>query len=141
MTENRNCEESLVEEAREFMCGYRLAADMLHLQRYERKRAKGFEEDCACADILEGDEADWKARIQAVGKLLTGMKNGREKLLLYHHYVRGTRTRPRTRSSAGAPTPTCSTPTGSTTLFIRPPRTTLPRSNKKEAQLCRIRFL
>lgn len=90
MTENRNCEESLVEEAREFMCGYRLAADMLHLQRYERKRAKGFEEECACADILEGDEADWKARIQEVGKLLTGMKNGREKLLLYHHYVRGT---------------------------------------------------
>ncbi|MBQ9796305.1 MAG: sigma-70 family RNA polymerase sigma factor [Clostridia bacterium] len=79
----------IAEEARNFLCGYQLCLDMLKLRKYERKRAKAFEEACECADILNGDEAYWKARIYEVATLLGNMKNGREKMVLYYRYVRG----------------------------------------------------
>ena len=79
----------MAEEARNFLCGYQLCLDMLKLRKYERKRAKAFEEACECADILSGDEAYWKARIYEVATLLGNMKNSREKMVLYYRYVRG----------------------------------------------------
>lgn len=82
-------QKQMAEEARNFLCGYQLCLDMLKLRKYERKRAKAFEEACNCADILSGDEAYWKARIYEVATLLGNMKNGREKMVLYYRYVRG----------------------------------------------------
>ena len=62
---------------------------MLDLRRYERKRAHVFRDVCDCEDILSGSEAYWRARMYDVGDLINNMKNGREKLVLYYHYVRG----------------------------------------------------
>ena len=78
-----------IEYTRNFLCGYQLCADMLNLRRYERKRAKAFSDDCDCDDILLGSEAFWRARMYEVSTLISSMKNGREKLILYYHYVRG----------------------------------------------------
>lgn len=77
-----------VEEVRGFLCGYRMCADMLRLRRYERRRG-GYDEEFACADILAGNEAYWRARMSEVSALIGGMRNGREKLILYYHYIRG----------------------------------------------------
>ncbi|MBQ8309391.1 MAG: sigma-70 family RNA polymerase sigma factor [Clostridia bacterium] len=78
-----------IERAKDFLCGYRLCMDMLDLRKYERRRLQRVEECSDCADILAGDEAYWRARIYAIGALLGKMKNGREKLLLYYHYIKG----------------------------------------------------
>ena len=78
-----------LEEVRNFLCSYQLCLDMLNLRRYERKRAKRFSDPCDCADILSGDEAYWRARMFEVGTLISRMPNGREKLVLYWHYVKG----------------------------------------------------
>ena len=78
-----------IEAVRNFLCSYQLSADMLHLKRYERKRAYRFDEEFDCEDVLAGNEAFWRARMYAVGSLIEKMKNGREKLMIYYHYVRG----------------------------------------------------
>ena len=82
-------ERAHVESVRNFLCSYQLCADMLHLKRYERKRAYQFDDEFDCEDILAGNEAYWRARMYAVGNLIEKMKNGREKLMIYYHYVRG----------------------------------------------------
>jgi len=89
MTEDQALERSRAEAARDYLSGYRMCADMLHLQRYERKRAKAFEELCRCEDVLMGNEAFWRARMFEVEQLIGSLRNGREKLMLYYHYVRG----------------------------------------------------
>lgn len=78
-----------IEAVRNFLCSYQLCADMLHLKHYERKRAYRFDDEFDCEDILAGNEAYWRARMYAVGNLIEKMKNGREKLMIYYHYVRG----------------------------------------------------
>lgn len=78
-----------VEEAKDFLCSYQLCLDMLNLRKYERKRAKKFDEPCVCEDVLAGDEAYWRVRMYEVNALLSRMRNGREKLILYYRYVRG----------------------------------------------------
>ena len=87
MTENDTA--ARIARARNFLCSYQLSADMLHLKRYERKRAYRFDEEFDCEDVLAGNEAFWRARMYAVGSLIEKMKNGREKLMIYYHYVRG----------------------------------------------------
>ena len=78
-----------IEATKDFLCGYRLCMDLLGLRRYERKRLSRAGEECACADVLAGDEVYWRARMHTVGILLGKMKNGREKLMIYYHYIRG----------------------------------------------------
>lgn len=78
-----------IEEVRDFLCSYQLCLDMLELRKYERRRAHRFDDVCVCEDILAGDEAYWRVRLYEVSALLGKMKNGREKLILYYHYVRG----------------------------------------------------
>ena len=87
--ENDTEKEELVEEVRNFLCSYRLCADLLQLHRYERKRAKPFEEEFECDELLDGNEACWRARMFAVGSVVAKMKNGREKLMIHYHYIRG----------------------------------------------------
>lgn len=82
-------EKQVSEAARNYLCGYQLCLDMLKLRKYERKRASKFDEICECEDLLAGDEAYWKARIFEIATFLGKMKNGREKMLLYYHYVKG----------------------------------------------------
>ncbi len=77
------------EAVRDFLCGYQLSLDMLNLRKYERRRAKVFDDPCECEDILSGDEAYWRARMAEVGELIGSLRNGREKLMLYYHYIRG----------------------------------------------------
>ncbi len=81
-----------VERTRSFLCGYRLCLDMLRLHRYERRLGRGrrgFDDPCDCEDILSGNEGMWRARMYEVSLLLDGMPPGREKLMLYYHYIRG----------------------------------------------------
>ena len=78
-----------IEEVRNFLCGYQLCLDMLHLRRYERKRAYVFRDPCNCEELLAGNEGYWRSRMYEVEALVNAMRNGREKLVLYYHYVRG----------------------------------------------------
>ena len=78
-----------IEAVRNYLCGYQLCVDMLNLKKYERKRARVFCEECDCDSILAGNEAFWRAQMFEIASLIASMKNGREKLILYYHYVRG----------------------------------------------------
>lgn len=82
-------EESMrMEAARNFLSGYQLCLEMLNLRQYERKRAPAFEWH-ESEDILCGNEAYWRARMHEIAALINGMRNGREKVVLYYHYIRG----------------------------------------------------
>ena len=95
MTQKRNntCPNLLdsdrVERTRNFLCGYQLCLDMLNLRQYERRRANVFRDPCDCDDILMQGEAYWRARMTEVGALISSMKNSREKVILFYHYIRG----------------------------------------------------
>ena len=78
-----------IEAAKDYLCGYQLCLDMLNLRRYERKRAKQFWEECSCEDVLQGNEAFWKGRMYEIEHLIASLRNGREKLILYYHYIKG----------------------------------------------------
>ena len=82
-------EEARISRVRDFLCGYQMCMEMLNLRKYERKRAKSFDEEADCDDVLAGGEAYWRARMFEVRTLIEGMRNGREKLILYYHYIRG----------------------------------------------------
>ena len=78
-----------VNAVREFLCGYQLCLDMLNLRKYERKRTRRFDEEFDGDLLLCGNEALWRARMFEITSLLDGMRNCREKLILYYHYIRG----------------------------------------------------
>ncbi len=82
-------EQARIERTRDFLCGYQLCMDMLNLRKYERKRAYHFDDPCRCEDLLLGSEAFWRARMHEVAHLINSMRNGREKLILYYHYIGG----------------------------------------------------
>lgn len=81
--------EERAERTRNFLCGYQLCLDMLNLRKYERRRANVFRDPCDCEDILMQGEAYWRARMSEVGALISSMKNSREKVILFYHYIRG----------------------------------------------------
>lgn len=81
--------ESAVERVRNYLCGYQFCVDMLRLRGYERKRARHFDESCDCEDLLLGDELLWRTRMYEIQNLIDSMRNCREKIILYYHYVRG----------------------------------------------------
>ena len=75
-------------EARDFLRDYQIGLRFLQLRHFERRRNP--EEQFPTGDeFLRGNEAFWRARMQAVCSLIGAMKNGREKLILYYHYVQG----------------------------------------------------
>ena len=79
-----------VEEVRNFLCSYQFSFDMLNLQRYERRRARvHFDEEYDSGDLMKGDEALWEERMRDVRTLISSLRDGREKLILYYHYIRG----------------------------------------------------
>lgn len=82
-------EELRIAAAKDYLCGYQLCMDMLNLRRYERRRAQRFSEECVCEDVLQGNEAFWKARMYEVEHLIASLRNGREKFILYYHYIKG----------------------------------------------------
>jgi len=88
MTETEKYREQ-IEEVRNFLCGYQVCVDLLQLRGYERKRANRFENSFDCEELLMGNEAYWRAKMVEIKALVDSMRNGREKLLLYYHYIRG----------------------------------------------------
>lgn len=78
-----------IDAARDFLAGYQLCVDMLHLRRHERKRARRYVEECSCEDLFAGNEVYWRARMNEISALISAMKNSREKVVLYYHYIRG----------------------------------------------------
>ncbi len=88
MTEQERTD-ARVAAARDFLAGYQLCLDLLELKRYERRRAETFDEPCRCEDVLAGNEAFWRARMEEIGQAIASLRNGRDKLVLYHRYIRG----------------------------------------------------
>lgn len=82
-------EKERIASVRDYLCGYQLCIDMLNLRKYERKRAKKFDEKYECEDLMTGGEALWRMRMYEIQSLLDSMKNCREKVILYYHYIRG----------------------------------------------------
>ena len=82
-------EKERIEEVRDYLCGYQMCIDMLNLRKYERKRARKFDDECSCEDLLFGGESLWRMRMYEIQSLLDRMKNCREKVILYYHYIRG----------------------------------------------------
>ena len=82
-------EKARIARVKDFLCSYQLCIDMLNLRRYERKRAERFAEIFDGEDILTGNEALWRARMHEIGALIDSMRNCREKVILYSHYIRG----------------------------------------------------
>jgi len=82
-------DEARRERARNYLSGYQLCLDMLNLRRYERKRAQSFGEYCNCDELLQCNEVFWRARMYEIKTLIDGMRNGREKSILYYHYICG----------------------------------------------------
>ena len=85
----KSAQDQLIEATRNFLCSYQVSLDMLNLRKTERKRARVFDDPFECGDVLAGGEAFWKARMYEVRSLLASMRNGREKVILYYHYIRG----------------------------------------------------
>jgi DNA-directed RNA polymerase specialized sigma subunit len=77
-----------IEEAKNYLSGYRVCRDLLGLQRYERKRSAA-ELLSTDAELLSGDEMLWRSRMYAISALLGNLKNGREKLMLYYYFIKG----------------------------------------------------
>ncbi len=88
MTQEKEQDER-IEEVRSFLRGYLMCQDMLQLRRYERKRAARAEMPEDLNSILLGNEAFWRCRMYQVKALIAAMRNGREKLMLYYHYMAG----------------------------------------------------
>ncbi len=94
MTEKKTEKATAMEEAKNFLCGYRMCMEMLGLNRYERHRTR-----CETCDeestealrtsLLKGDEAYWQMQMYEIEALMGELKNGREKLILHYHYLRG----------------------------------------------------
>ena len=82
-------EDKRVERMRDFLGGYQMGIQMLQLRQYERRRRSVPDPVPAREDLLRGNEAYWCARMHEVSNLINAMKNGREKMILYYHYVRG----------------------------------------------------
>ena len=78
-----------VEEVRNFLREYWVCRQMLYLRRYERKRWGKPEEPDGVEELLLAGETCWMARMREVEALVGSMRNGREKLVLYYHYIRG----------------------------------------------------
>lgn len=84
------CDETAqIERVKDFLNSYRMCAQMLNLRRYERRRRDRLEECEWDSDLMGGGEAYWRARMLEVRSLIESMRNGREKLMLYYHYIRG----------------------------------------------------
>ncbi len=81
--------EARVERVRNFLCGYQFCVDMLHLRKRERKRKRKFDEEYEIDLSSDADDIVWQSRIYEVNALIERMKNGREKLMLYYHYIHG----------------------------------------------------
>ena len=81
--------EKQIERVRSYLCGYQFCVDMLDLRGYERKRRRPFEEEYECTDLLAGDESIWLTRMYEIQALIERMRNGKAKLILYYHYIRG----------------------------------------------------
>ena len=60
--EQTTSEALLIENAKNYLSGYQLCMDLLHLRQYERRRAKEFDEPCRAEDILKGNECYWRAK-------------------------------------------------------------------------------
>ena len=91
MRELAECDEAAqIERVKDFLCSYRMCAQMLNLRRYERRRSDASSEVSEWeVELLGGGEAYWRARMLEVRSLIESMRNGREKLILYYHYIRG----------------------------------------------------
>ena len=78
-----------IARVKNFLCGYQTCVDMLNLRKHERKRADRFKEVFDGEELLMGNETLWRARMHEIGSLIDSMRNSREKVILYYHYIRG----------------------------------------------------
>ena len=83
------CTDEELAQARDYLLSYRLCEKMLCLRGYERKRSA--QPDMPTNDnlFLQMSDQLWEMRMFEIKSLINDMHNGREKMVLYYHYVRG----------------------------------------------------
>ena len=79
------------EMARNYLCGYRLCAQMLELWRYDRKRARYADELFVSSELLGAEETVWRMRMQEIENTVLSLVGARERRLLFYRYLRGER--------------------------------------------------
>ena len=83
------CTEEELAAAQNYLLSYRLCEEMLGLRGYERKRAAKADLPDNAKQILQASEQHWELQISEIKAMINGMRNGREKMVLYYHYIRG----------------------------------------------------
>ena len=83
--------ESEIREVKTFLCSYQYCLDILQLRKYERRRARRMEipEEVEFDNLIVGSELFWRARLHEIEAFVNALPSGRERLLLYYHYIRG----------------------------------------------------
>ena len=83
------CTKEELDAAQNYLLGFHLCAKMLNLRGYERKRAAKADEPDNAEEILGASERYWELQISEIKELINSLHNGREKMVLYYHFLRG----------------------------------------------------
>lgn len=83
------CTQEELDAAQNYLKAYRLCEKMLHLRDYERKRTAKMEEPANAEQILQASACHWELQIVQTKQLINDIRNGREKMILYYHFIRG----------------------------------------------------
>lgn len=83
------CSDEEFARAQDYLSGYCLCEKMLGLRGYERKRSTHSDTPANTEQILQASEQHWELQALEIKALINGMRNGREKMVLYYHFIRG----------------------------------------------------
>ena len=83
------CTKEELDAAQNYLLGYRLCERMMNLRGYERKRAAKMDEPENAEALLTASEHYWELQIGEIKALINALHNGREKMVLYYHFLRG----------------------------------------------------
>lgn len=83
------CNEGERLAAQDYLSGYVLCKRMLQLRSYERKRAAGPDAPTNVEQLLQANEQHWEVQMIDIKSTVDNLRNGREKMILYYHFIRG----------------------------------------------------
>ena len=83
------CTKEELDAAQNYLLSYRLCERMMNLRGYERKRATRMDEPENAEALLQASECYWELQIREIKALINALHNGREKMVLYYHFLRG----------------------------------------------------
>ena len=83
------CSKEEIDAAQNYLLSYRLCEKMLKLRGYERKRAARIGTPENAEEIIQASEGHWELQVSEIKELINALPNGREKMVLYCHFIRG----------------------------------------------------